>query len=144
MTSRRRLIAAVLAAAALATGASGLRADDAPTVIRGGSASAQGLTVVYLSADDCSVCRSWERSKRPTFINSPEGRRATIREVSRKMIRQPAAEANWPSDLKWIPGAASIPGATPTFILVKGEKILAVAVGIRGFDDAIVPKIRQM
>ena len=120
-----------------------LRAD-APTVIRGNSASQQALIVVYLSADDCSVCRSWERAKRPAFLNSAEGRKAPLREVSRRAVRQPVAEISWPRDLQWIRNAITVPHPTPSFLLVQGEKVLAVGVGGNGFDREILPKIRQM
>src|SRR5437016_6323089 len=144
MITRRSVIATALGAAAFATGTAAVRAADAPTVVRGGSASQKSLTVVYLSADDCPACRSWERAKRPVFLNSPEGRKAPLREVSRRAVRQPVAEINWPRDLQWLPNATTIPRPTPSFLLVQGEKILAVVVGSGGFDREIVAKIRQM
>lgn len=143
MLTRRQALTAALAALARAIGAAGPAAAQAPFVLRGAAPADVPLMIVYLSAADCSFCRSWEQSRRPGFTKSPEGQRVPIREIARKTLRRPLADADWPDDLKWIPSATSVPQATPTFVLVETDKILAIAVGTGGFERYIVPKIRQ-
>jgi hypothetical protein len=101
------------------------------------------MTVVYLSAADCSNCRGWEQFKRPGFLASTEGQRVQLRDVSRNSLGQPVADANWPADLKWILTATNVPQATPAFILIQDGRVLARAWGSEGFDRYIVSKIHE-
>jgi hypothetical protein len=99
------------------------------------------LTILYISASDCSNCRGWEQSKRPDFLRSSEGQRVPIREISR-VSRQAAANSDWPDDLKWVLAATTVSQATPRFILIQGNKVVTMAWGASGFEQIIVPSIR--
>jgi len=102
------------------------------------------LTVLYLSASDCSNCRGWEQFHRPDFLKSAEGQQVPIREVSRVSLGAAVTTAQWPDDLKWVLAATTVPQATPAFVLIRGNQVMTTAWGASGFDRVILPTIRQI
>jgi hypothetical protein len=137
VTKRIRLILALV----VLYGASAGRGDAL-------AAQANALpALIYLSAADCPNCRAFDQSRLPAFVASAEARHVQFREIKRDTLRRPPADGDWPDDLKWVPAAAGgAPklSATPTFVIVQGDKIVLVASGNRNWDEKVIPMIRQL
>ena len=126
----RRLYALVLAVALVGLGGAAPAADVKPTV-------------VYLSAEDCSTCRGWERSELPAFERSVQRRKVDWREVRVKTLRRINQQSEWPADLEWL--RAQVPEAsTPRFYLIQGERLIAKGDGTSGWTNAVLPAIKQL
>jgi hypothetical protein len=57
------------------------------------------LIVVYVGAEDCGPCRSWQRDERPTFHASSEFARLRYREIVVPQLRALLTTERWPVDL---------------------------------------------
>ena len=84
----------------------------------------------------CPYCRQWHREVGTAYQNSPEGRRAPLRQV---MLR-----SGTPADLK----LASPIRATPTFVLVQDGREVGRLTGYGGADffwgqlDGLMKKLK--
>ena len=100
-------------------------------------------TVIYLSADDCTSCRGWERSDLPSFERSVQRKKVEWREVRVKTLRRINVKSEWPADLEWL--RVQVPAsATPRFYLIEGERLIAKGDGVSGWSTAILPAIQKL
>jgi hypothetical protein len=100
-------------------------------------------TLVYVSAEDCSTCRAWERGHLEPFATSADRQAVDWREVKNKTLTRITEKAAWPAELEWL--RAQVPSSgTPRFYLVEGERILARGDGISGWTGAVLPAIKAL
>jgi hypothetical protein len=100
-------------------------------------------TIIYVSADDCTTCREWERAYLPSFEASGQRKKVQWHEVRNKTLRDIKAKAAWPADLEWL--RTQIPtSGTPRFYLIQGERLLATGNGIVGWNSEILPAIGNL
>ena len=100
-------------------------------------------TLVYVSAEDCSTCRSWERNHLAQFAPSAERNAVEWREVKNKTLTRITEKSAWPVELEWL--RAQVPSSgTPRFYLVEGERILARGDGISGWTGTVLPAIKAL
>ncbi|MCP8938026.1 hypothetical protein NK718_05815 [Alsobacter sp. SYSU M60028] len=117
---RRRLL---LSGAALAA-ALGLPGGEARA-----AASAKGLTVVYISARNCPICREWNATKRDAFAARCAARGVPFRVVEVASFGDIRVAAEWPDDLRPLLAQFSDKGGTPRFLLVDNGKVVGNVLG---------------
>lgn len=107
------------------------------------AADAPKPTVIYLSAEDCTTCREWERANRPAFEKSAARKKVAWREVRVKTLLHINRKAEWPADLEWL--RVQVPeSATPRFYLIRSDRLVAKGDGISGWTDKILPAIKKL
>jgi len=84
MASRRALFFSVAALAAL--GGSAARAQAA------------GMRVVYVGADDCPPCKTWEAQDMPAYINSAASLSVPLIRIKSQKSANAFQQRNWPSN----------------------------------------------
>jgi hypothetical protein len=100
-------------------------------------------TLVYVSAEDCSTCRAWERGHLAQFAPSAERQAVDWREVKNKTLTRITEKSAWPAELEWL--RVQVPSSgTPRFYLVEGERILARGDGISGWTGTVLPAIKAL
>jgi hypothetical protein len=120
-----RLLAAVVGLLLIATGA-----EAKPTL-------------VYVSAEDCSTCRSWERNHLTQFEPSADRKAVEWREVRNKTLMRITEKSAWPAELEWL--RTQVPSSgTPRFYLVEGGRVLAKGDGISGWTGTVLPAIKAL
>jgi hypothetical protein len=107
------------------------------------AADAARPIVIYLSAEDCTTCRAWERANQPAFEKSAERKKVEWREVRVKTLVHINQKAEWPADLEWL--RKQVPeSATPRFYLIRGDTLIAKGDGISGWTSSILPAIKKL
>ena len=100
-------------------------------------------TVIYLSADDCTSCRGWERSDLPAFERSIQRKKVEWREVRVQTLRRINLKSEWPADLEWL--RVQVPeSATPRFYLIEGDRLIAKGDGVSGWSSVVLPAIQKL
>ena len=90
-------------------------------------AAAPGSWVLYISAADCRVCRTWEYDHRAAFVQGLQKNGIGFRTVTVSSLRDPREDAAWPADLKWIRDSYPNMKGTPWFFLISGRTIQIAA-----------------
>ncbi len=115
----------------------------APAFARTALAAAAKPTLIYLSAEDCTTCRYWEKAFEPKFRASGEAKAVNFRNVQVHSLTDLREKARWPADLEWLRVHAP-KQASPRFFLVEGKKVIARGDGIDGWTDVIEPRLKKL
>jgi hypothetical protein len=117
MANRRELLIG-MRATLLAAGMGGLARAAPP-----------GSWVLYVSAADCRICRTWEYDHKDAFAQGLQRHGIGFRQLAVSSLRDVRAENEWPADLRWIRDANPNMKGTPWFFVVSGGTIQSVAYG---------------
>ena len=121
-----------LAGAALAT----------PAIIRDAEA-AGGISVVYISAEDCAPCRQFEAADFPQWQSSPLSQRVRFLRAHAPKTTQAFQTKYWPSEARSFAGAVKVP-VVPSFILANNGSVMLVGSGLIGWRNQVLPEIRRL
>lgn len=100
------------------------------------------LTVVYVGAEDCGPCRTWQRNERPAFHASSEFARLRYREIIVPQLRSLLTAERWPVDLAALRERVKSRPGTPQWFVVRDGNVLASDAGLSAWRRAIWPVIR--
>jgi hypothetical protein len=102
------------------------------------------ITLVYVGAEDCPPCRSWERSTEQAFRASPLYRRLTYRVVKSAQLFSILSDENWPEDLRPLRKELSPQAGVPLWLVVADGRVLTQAFGETQWRDTVLPKVRSL
>lgn len=101
------------------------------------------LTLVYVGADDCAPCRSWQRDAAP-LLRTPAFARLAYREVKSPSVLDLMQDTYWPDDLRTL-RAQLPPGAgVPLWLVIADGEIVGRAQGASQWQASILPKLRSL
>jgi hypothetical protein len=100
------------------------------------------LTVVYVGAEDCGPCRTWQRDERPAFRASSEFTRLRYREVVVPYLRSLLTAQEWPDDFSELRERVKSRPGTPQWFVMRDGNVLASDAGLSAWRRAIWPAIR--
>lgn len=132
----RTLAAAGVVVAAVATGVATLGAGS-PT-------EASPVTLIYVGAEDCAPCRTWQRDKRPDWLASREFTRVTYREVKSASVLDILKDGAWPEDLRTYRGQLAPGAAVPLWLVVRDAQVVAQAWGGKQWDSTVLPRVKSL
>jgi len=104
----------------------------------------QNLTLVYVGADDCAPCKTWQRDQRTAFRESPEFRQLIYREVKSPTLFDVLNDGNWPEELRIYRRAIGRGTGVPLWLVVADDRIVLRSSGLSQWQDAVLPKIASL
>ena len=135
MPGRRAVITTVLALALLVT---------LTLVDRTATRAATKVTLVYVGADNCAPCDSWQRNQATTFRDSKEFGRLEYREVKSPNLFDVLKDDYWPDDLRIYRQAIDQRAGVPLWLVIADDQLILQRSGLSQWQDAILPKIRSL
>ena len=116
----------------------------AAALIAGPSPDASAVTLIYVGADDCAPCRTWQRDKRPGWLASREVSRIAYREVKSASVLDVLKDDVWPDDLRVYRGQLAKGAAVPLWLVVSDQQVVAQAWGGSQWDAAVLPRVKSL
>jgi len=110
------------------------------------------ITVVYMSAKDCTWCRYWESGlsgMKSGFEKSPEFKKINFLQVKRVRIDTPPSNADYPEELAWLRDRIEqepryLALGTPSWIVFVDKARVARYWGTQTWNDKIFPDIKRI
>jgi hypothetical protein len=131
-------IAAIAIAVAFAVGTAAWMSLASPP------ATAREVMLLYVGADDCAPCRTWQRTDGPSFRASQEFVRVTYREVKSPSLFDVLKDEHWPEDLRPYRERIGRAAAVPLWLVVADDALVEQAFGASQWRDAVLPKLRSL
>lgn len=129
---------------AAGVGVVAMLAAAAATLDAGPSPHASAVTLIYVGADDCAPCRTWQRDKRPGWLASPEISRIAYREVKSASVLDILKDDAWPDDLRVYRGQLAKGAAVPLWLVVRDQQVVAQAWGGSQWDTTVLPRVKSL
>jgi hypothetical protein len=101
------------------------------------------LMVIYVGADDCGPCRTFEAEDMPRWEASPLSNSVRFVHAKARKSSQAFNARNWPQEARPFAGAFQSP-IVPSFMLVQNGNVVSVGAGIRSWRQQTLPKLEQM
>jgi len=130
---RRDMIAAGAAVVAILFGRRSARAHDAGDV-----------TLVYVGAEDCPPCRTWQRGDGAAFRASPEFTRLTYREIESPTLFDVLKDEHWPADLRRYRDQLPRGAGVPLWLVVAGDKVVVQDFGESRWRANVLPTVKSL
>jgi hypothetical protein len=127
---------AVVAFGALAFGAWNSR--------RATTVEAGDVTLLYVGAEDCAPCRSWQNEERTKFVASSYFSRITYREVKAPHLQDVLKDEYWPEDLRTYRNLLQRSDGVPLWLIVSNHKLIERRFGVAEWRDNILPRIKSI
>lgn len=101
----------------------------------------KNLTLVYVGADNCSPCNTWQRNQKKVFRISAEFHRITYREVKSATLFDVLNDNNWPEELRIYRQAIGRGAGVPLWLVIADDQIVLQSSGLTQWQEAVLPKI---
>lgn len=102
------------------------------------------ILVIYVSADDCKYCRSFDHHELKDFKATPIFEKVDFRVVNASSFRVTNHDRDWPNDLRWVKSATKVERGTPRFIVAVDGTIVANKFGTRSWHGSIIPLVNRL
>lgn len=102
------------------------------------------IMLLYVGADDCAPCRSWQKGDGATFFASPDFPRIHYREVRSAHLADVLKDENWPEDLRLYRDQLKRSDGVPLWMIVSDHEILERKFGESAWRESILPRIRGL
>ncbi|KAB2917407.1 MAG: hypothetical protein F9K29_10115 [Hyphomicrobiaceae bacterium] len=106
--------------------------------------AARDLMLLYVGAEDCAPCRSWQGTEAMTFRASPEFARIVYREVKAPTLRDVLKDEYWPDDLRTYRDRLGRGAGVPLWLVIADERIVQQSFGESQWRNSVLPKIRSL
>lgn len=118
----------------------------AVTVWPGGHATrpARDVMLLYVGAEDCAPCRSWQNGDGAAFLASADFRRISYREVKSPHLHDVLKDEHWPDDLRNYRNGLRRSDGVPLWLVVSGEKIVEQRFGAEAWRASVLPRIKSL
>lgn len=102
------------------------------------------VLVIYIGAENCRWCPTFENQKWKPFLQSELARRVTTRAVKTRSFNWSNDAEEWPEDLRWVITAAGVRPGTPRVVVMKGDKkIFSGKAGGQHWEEKVLPAIQK-
>lgn len=102
------------------------------------------VTLVYVGAEDCPPCRTWERIAESAFRTSALFSRVTYRVVKSPTLFAVLSDENWPDDLRRYREHVSPQAGVPLWLVIADGRVVTQASGESQWRESIVPRMRSL
>jgi hypothetical protein len=104
----------------------------------------QKPTVLYIGAEDCGPCRTWQRGDGAAFRSSAEFARISYREVTSPRLMDLLKDEYWPEDLRRYRGRLGGGAGVPMWLVVVDDEIVERSLGARQWRERALPRITAL
>jgi len=102
------------------------------------------VTLVYVGAEDCAPCRSWQSVDGAKFRTSPEFAPIIYREVKSPTVRDVLNDDYWPDDLRGHRDRLGRGAGVPLWLVIADDEIIERAFGASQWHSTVLPKIKSL
>ena len=102
------------------------------------------IVLVYVGAEDCAPCRTWQGGARAAFRSSPEFAHVTYREVKSPSLLDVLNDEYWPNDLRSYRDRLRRGAGVPLWLIISDQEIIEHGFGASQWDGTVLPKLRSL
>jgi len=102
------------------------------------------VMVVYIGAEDCAPCLTWQRNMEADFRASAEFARLTYREVKAPTLFAVLSDEVWPADLRGYRAHIDAKMGVPMWIVVADGSVVAQDFGASRWVRTLLPTLRSL
>jgi len=136
------IAAASAAAAILARAVVGGLMQEAGTARP--STAPHELTLVYVGADDCAPCRTWQQGAGAAFRSSAEFARVSYREVRPPTLLDALKDEYWPEDLRLYRDRLGRGAGVPLWLVIVDDEVIERGFGASQWHGTVLPKLKSL
>ena len=111
-----------------------------------GSPASNGhdLLLLYVGADDCLPCRTWQHDAGAGFRSSQEFARILYREVKSPHLLDLLDDRYWPDELRRYRDGLDREAGVPLWLIISNGEVVERASGISQWQSTVLPKLRAL
>jgi hypothetical protein len=102
------------------------------------------VTLVYVGADNCAPCDSWQRDYEASFRDSAEFGRLVYREVKSPNLFDVLKDNYWPEDLRVYRQLIDQRAGVPLWLVIADDQLVLQRSGLTQWKNSILPKIKSL
>ncbi len=102
------------------------------------------VTLLYVGAEDCAPCRSWQRGAGAAFRSSLEFGRVSYRQVESPTVLDLLKDEYWPDDLREYRDRLGRGAGVPLWLIISDRRIVERAFGESQWKTAVLPKLKSL
>lgn len=121
----------------------GIAAMVAAWLVAKAPAQTSDLLLIYVGAEDCAPCRTWQTGDGAEFRKSPEFARIGYREVKSPRLRDLLEDEHWPEDLRAWRGRLKRSDGVPLWLIVSGNEVVTLRHGATAWQTSVMPTLRS-
>lgn len=102
------------------------------------------VTLLYVGADSCAPCRTWQQGAGAAFRSSAEFAHVTYREVKSPTLLDVLEDEYWPEDLRWYRDRLGRGAGVPLWLLISNDEIVEQGFGASQWHGTVLPKLKSL
>lgn len=106
--------------------------------------AARKITLVYVGAENCGPCDSWQRDQATVFRNSTEFQRLAYREVRSPNLFDVLNDNYWPEDLRLYRQAINRNAGVPLWLVIADDELVMQRSGLAQWQESVLPKVKSL
>ena len=106
--------------------------------------SQRHVTLVYVGAENCAPCDTWQRNQGTAFRDSAEFHRLAYREVKSPSLLDVLKDENWPEDLRAYRQTIGQHAGVPLWLVIADNRLVLQGSGASQWQNAVLPKIKSL
>jgi hypothetical protein len=104
---------------------------------------AANLLLIYVGAEDCAPCRTWQRGDGAAFRSSADFTRLTYREAKSPHLRDVLNDESWPEDIRRYRERLKASDGVPLWLVVLDDDVVMQRFGSAAWRGKVLPKIKS-
>lgn len=101
------------------------------------------VVLVYVGADDCAPCRTWQRDHAPA-LRSPTFARLIYREVKSPRLLDVMRDDHWPDDLRPLQTQLGPGAGVPLWLVIADGAIVGRGRGASEWSGIVLPILQSL
>ena len=107
------------------------------------SARAADITLIYVGAEDCAPCRTWQNGDGAAFRQSADFARIAYVEVKSSHLHDVLKDENWPVEIRGYRSLLKLSDGVPLWLIVSGNDVVAQRFGAAAWHTDVLPTLRS-
>lgn len=100
--------------------------------------------LIYVGAEDCAPCRTWQRGDGEVFRQSKDFALLTYREVKPAHLHEILDDRYWPEDIRGYRDRLKRSDGVPLWFLVADATIVTQHYGVGAWKNDVLPKLNRI
>jgi hypothetical protein len=110
----------------------------------GKPARAKAVMLLYIGAEDCAPCRTWQNGEGAVFLASADFPHITYREVKSPHLHDILKDENWPDEIRSYRTGLKRSDGVPLWLVIADNKIVEQRFGAAEWHASVLPTIKSL
>jgi hypothetical protein len=102
------------------------------------------ILLLYVGAEDCPPCRTWNSGDGPRFRNSAAFGRVSYREVLSPTLFDVLKDENWPAEVVRYRRNIDRRSGVPLWLIVVDGEVVMQAAGLSQWRETVLPRLTAL